>query len=152
MPRVKHFLPHGFLFDPDPFVLVAVFGRVERFVGALAFTLRPLQNIRSIWLCLRVENEHPCGADLLQRGLEEAWKAGTDTVYFGQTIDENSPTATALQNVGFAPSSVHEVYEMDPKPLFERLDRVYQKLRARNRIPTDIEVTTLQPAVVPKVR
>src|SRR5437763_14690589 len=90
---VQYFLPHAFLFDPNPFLLVAVSGRVERFVGALALTFRQMDETPSTWLSMRVENENPIAAELLQRGLEEAWRRGTESVHFGQTIEEQSPAA-----------------------------------------------------------
>jgi len=152
MPRVQHFLPAAFLFDPDPFLLVAVTGRVERFAGALALTLRQVDETPSTWLSMRVENENPVGAELLQRGLEEAWRRGTSSVHFGQTIDEKSPAADALQRAGFVASAVHEVYEVDSHQMGARLNRIYERLQARNLIPSNVELTTLQPSVVPKAR
>jgi hypothetical protein len=152
MPRLQHFLPSAFLFDRNPFLLVAVAGRVERFVGALALTLRPLEQGPATWLNLRVQNEHPAGGELLQRGLEEAWNRGAGSVHFGQTIDEQSPAAAVLQQAGFAVSAVHEVYEVDSRQMGQRLDRIFERLRARHLIPPNVEVTTLQPSVLPKVR
>jgi hypothetical protein len=152
MPRLQYFLPAAFLFDPNPFLLVAVAGRVERFIGALALTLRQLDETPSAWLSMRVENENPVGAELLERGLSEAWKRGTASVHFGQTIDEKSSAAEALQQAGFSPSAVHEVYEVDSHLMGTRLNRIYERLLARNLIPPNVELTTLQPSVVPKVR
>ena len=150
--RVQYFLPHAFLFDANPFLLVAVSGRVQRFVGALGMTLRPLERIHATWLCMRVENNDGSGTELLQKGLDEAWKRGAQSVYFGQTFDEDSPAAGALTEAGFNPSAVHEVYEVNSKQMWERIDRLHQRLRERNLVPPDVELTTLQPAVVPQVR
>jgi hypothetical protein len=152
MPRLHHFLPAAFLFDANPYLLVAASGRVERFVAALGMTLRPLQKIKATWLCLRVENEGASGAELLRRGLDEAWKRGALSVYFGQTIDEESPAASGLQQAGFAASAVHEVYEVKSGEVWQRIDRIYERLRARNLIPPDVQLTTLQPSVIPKAR
>jgi hypothetical protein len=152
IPRVQHFLPPAFLFDPNPFLLVAVAGRVERLIGALAMTLRPLEKIKATWLCIRVEDQHPSGAEMLLGGLDEAWARGAQSVYFGQTVDEESEAAEGLRKMGFVPAAVHEVYEMDAKEIWERTDRIRQRLLARNLIPPDVELTTLQPSVVPKVR
>jgi hypothetical protein len=150
--RVQHFLPHAFLFDADPFLLVAVRGRVERLVGALGVTFRPLEKIHATWLCMRSENEYSSGGELLQRGLDEAWKRGAQSVYFGQTIDEESPTAAVLTESGFKPAAVHDVYEMSSEEIWNRINRLYERLRARELIPADVELTTLQPAVIPRVR
>jgi hypothetical protein len=152
MLRLQYFLPAAFLFDPDPFLLVAVTGRVERFVGALALTLRQVDETPSTWLSMRVENENPVGAELLERGLEEAWRRGASSVHFGQTIDEKSAAADALQRAGFVSSAVHEVYEVDSHQMGARLNRIYERLRARNLIPSNVELTTLQPSVLPKAR
>jgi hypothetical protein len=152
MPRLQYFLPAAFLFDPNPFLLVAVAGRVERFVGALALTLRQLDETPSAWLSMRVENENPVGAELLERGLEEAWKRGTGSVHFGQTVDEESAAAEALQRAGFEPGAVHEVYEINSHLMGARLNRIHERLMARKIIPSNVELTTLQPSVVPKVR
>jgi hypothetical protein len=152
LPRVQYYLPHAFLFDANPFLLVAVSGRVERFVGALGLTLRPLERIQATWLCMRVEGDDERGMELLHKGLDEAWKRGARSVYFGQTFDEHSPAAVALTDAGFKPSAVHEVYEVNSKQMWERVDRLHQRLRDRNLVPPDIEVTTLQPSVVPQVR
>jgi hypothetical protein len=84
--------------------------------------------------------------------LEEAWNLGAVSVHFGQTIDEESPAAAVLEQAGFVVSAVHEVYEVDSRQMGQRLDRIYQRLRSRHLIPSNIEVTTLQPSVVPKVR
>jgi hypothetical protein len=152
MPRLQFFLPAAFLFDPNPFLLVAVSGRVERFVGALALTLRQVDEEPSTWLSMRVENDNPVGAELLERGLEEAWRRGTANVHFGQTIDEQSPAAAALQAAGFVTSAVHEVYEVDARQIAARLNRIYDRLRERNLIPSNVELSTLQPSVVPQAR
>ena len=151
MPRVQHFLPPAFLFDPKPFLLVAVSGRVERLVGAVALT-RPLENNPTAWLHLRIENEHPLGAELLEEGLAEAWQSGADDVHFAQTMEEQSPRAAVLQEAGFTATAVHEVYEVDSAEMGLRLDRIYQRMHARNLVPSDIELTTLQPNVLPRVR
>ena len=150
--RVQYFLPHAFLFDANPFLLVAVSGRVERFVGALGMTLRPLERIQATWLCMRVESEEARGTELLQKGLDEAWKRGARSVYFGQTFEEDSPAAVALIEAGFKPSAVHEVYEVNSKQMWERIDRLHERLRDRNLVPPDVELTTLQPTVVPQIR
>jgi hypothetical protein len=152
MPRLHYFLPSAFLFDPNPFLLVAVTGRVERFVGALALTLRQMDDTPSTWLSMRVENENPVGAGLLERGLEEAWRRGTESVHFGQTIDEKSPAAAALQEAGFVTSAVHEVYEVNSHEIAARLHRIHERLRARNLIPSSVELSTLQPSLVPQAR
>ena len=153
IPRVQHFLPPAFLFDANPFLLVTVAGRVERLVGALALTLRSLEKIKATWLCMRVEDyHHPSGAEMLRGGLEEAWARGAESVYFGQTVDEESEAARALKQMGFEHAAIHEVYEVNSKEIWERTDRLCQRLRARDLIPVDVELTTLQPSVVPKVR
>lgn len=152
MQRIQYFLPPAFLLDPQPFLLVAVSGRVERLVGAVALTVRPLEKIQASWLYLRVENQDAVGAELLQRSLDEAWKRGAVTVHFGQTVDEKSPTAAMLEHAGFATSAVHVVYQVDSAALGRRLQRSYERLRARDLIPPDVELATLQPAVVPKAR
>jgi hypothetical protein len=152
MRRLQHYLPPAFLFDATPFLLVAVSGRVQRFVGALGMTLRPLEKIRATWMCMRLEEGHPSGPQLIQCALEEAWKRQARSVYFSQTIDEDTPGAVALQSVGFKATAVHEVYEIDVKELFQRIDAIFQRLKQRNRIPTNVEITTLQPSVIPKAR
>jgi N-acetylglutamate synthase-like GNAT family acetyltransferase len=152
IPRLQHFLPAGFLFDDDPFLLVAVSGRVERFVAALAMTLRPLQKIKATWLCVRVDNNHSSGGELLRRSLDEAWQRGAQSVYFGQTIDEEADAARGLKQMGFEPAAVHEVYEVDSRQIWERTERIRQRLHARALIPPDVELTTLQPSVVPRAR
>lgn len=152
IPRVQHFLPPAFLFDPNPYLLVAVAGRVERLVGALAVTLKPLEKIKATWLCIRVDENHPSGTEMLRSGLEEAWARGAESVYFGQTVDEESEAANGLKKMGFEPAAVHEVYEMDSREIWQRTDRIRQRLLSRNLIPPEVELTTLQPSVVPKVR
>jgi hypothetical protein len=153
IPRVQYFLPTAFLFDPDPFLLVAVSGRVERLVGAMTLVARPLERTNTAWLCLRVEDQHErSGVEMLRRGLDEAWARGFQCVYFGETVDEKSQRATALKEMGFEPAATHEVYEVNSTEIWERTDRILQRLRARNLIPPDVELTTLQPNVVPRVR
>jgi hypothetical protein len=153
IPRLQYFLPTAFLFDPSPFLLVAVTGRVERFVGAMAMAARPLEGVKTTWLCLRVEDHHErSAAEMLRRGLDEAWARGAQCVYFGQTVDEKSEMATALKEMGFERVATHEVYEVNSTEIWGRADRILQRLRARNLIPPDVELTTLQPNVVPKVR
>jgi hypothetical protein len=140
------------LFDAKPFVLVAVMGRVERFVGIVALSDRPLQHLRSSWINLRVLNQHIVGQELLLRAMDEAWKRDMRAVYFSQTVRADSPMAQALQAIGFEQSAVHEVYEMEARPLFERIDRIYQRMRTRNSFPPDVELMTLQRSLVSKVR
>jgi hypothetical protein len=152
IPRVQHFLPPAFIFESDPVLLIAVAGRVERIVGALALSLRPLAYLKAGWISMRVEEDDPCGPVLLEQGLVAAWMKDVRRVYFGHTFEENSATAKLLQAAGFETDSVHEVYETDSRELFARLDRVQQRLLARNRIPANAEITTLLPAVVPKAR
>jgi hypothetical protein len=152
LPRVQNFLPFAFLFEADPFLLIAVSGKVERIIGALALSRTALAHIRAPWLVMRVENNDPVGAALLEQGLTRAWTRGAQRVYFGQTFDENSAEAKALQAAGFMPEVVHEVYESDSREIFARVERMHARLRARNLIPPKVEVTTLLPAVIPKVR
>jgi hypothetical protein len=152
MPRVQHFIPFGFLFEPDPFLLIAVAGRVERIVGALALSLKPLTHLKAGWISMRVEDEDRVRMDLLEEGLKAAWMKEVRRVYFGHTFEENSAPAKLLRSAGFETESVHEVYEADSRAIFERLDRIYQRLRARNFIPANAEITTLLPAVIPKAR
>ena len=85
-------------------------------------------------------------------GLEAAWKRGAESVHFGQTIAEESPAAAALSGAGFMIGATHEVYEVDAKAVGARLNRAYKRLMVRNLIPPDVELTTLQPSVVPKAR
>lgn len=116
IPRVQYFLPTAFLFDPDPFLLVAVSGHVERFVGAMAMAARPLEGIKTTWLCMRVEDHHErTAAEMLRRGLDEAWARGVQSVYFGETVDEKSERATALKEMGFEPAATHEVMRSVPQ-------------------------------------
>lgn len=150
--RVQHFLRSAFLFDSEPYLVVAVTGRVERFVGALALTSRPLAQIRSSWLSMRVLNEDPSGPELLFRGLSEAWRKETRAVYFAQTVREGSMAEKLLREAGFGDSSVHEVYEMDSRALYERIHRIYERMLARNMFPEDAQLITLQATLVPKVR
>ena len=150
--RLQYFLPPAFLFDTDPFLRVAVAGRVERFVAALSMTTRPLDKAKAAWLCMRAESQDPLSAELVRLGLAEAWDRGAQSVYFGQTIDEKSEAARALGIMGFEPVSIHEVYELDSKKLWERLDRIRQRMVASNLIPLNVRLTTLQPSMLPKVR
>lgn len=151
--RVRHLLRAPFLFDSDPYLLVALTGRVERFIGVLALTERPLQHLRASWLNMRVlAQQDIAGPELLQRGMEEAWRRDSRAVYFAQTVKEDSPMADGLRMAGFKPHATHEVYEMDARALFERIDRIYQRMQARKFFPADVELTTLQRNIVPKVR
>jgi hypothetical protein len=152
MPRVQHFIPFGFLFEPDPFLLIAVAGRVERIVGALALSLKPLAHLKAGWISMRMEDEGRARRDLLEEGLKAAWTRNVQRVYFGHTFEENSDPAKLLQAAGFETESVHEVYETDSREIFARLDRIYGRLCARNLIPANIEITTLLPAVIRKAR
>jgi hypothetical protein len=152
MPRVQHFLRAAFLFDAKPYLLVAVSGRVERFIGALALTSRPLAQMSSSWLALRVPNEHPVGPQLLQRGLEEAWRQDAAAVYFAQTVREGSFAETALRTAGFVNAAAHEVYEVEARPLFDRVHRIYQRMHARNMFPENVQIMTLQRTLTQKVR
>lgn len=152
LPRVHHFLRSAFLFDSEPFVLVAVTGRVERFVAALALSSRPLAQMRASWLAMRMPSDDTIGADLLFRGLEEAWRRDTRAVYFSQTLREGSPAERAFREVGFVESAVHEVYEIDAPPFFDRINRIYERMRARKMFPENVELITLQRSLVQKVR
>jgi hypothetical protein len=152
LPRVQHFLPSGFLFETDPFLLIAVVGRVERIVGALALSLKPLASLKAGWVSMRVEDDDPIGMRLLDEGLKAAWMRDVRRVYFGHTFAEDSTAAKSLRAAGFEIETVHEVYETDSREIFARLDRIYQRLCARNFIPANVEITTLLPAVVAKAR
>lgn len=149
--RLQHFLPTAFLFGEQPFLLVAVRGRVERFVGALSMSLLPLEKIKASWLLLRVEDESS-GEQLLARGLEAAWAVGAQRVYLGQTLEEDSEAAKTLLAGGFEIETRHEVYEVEALPFWERVSRIHDRLRAGHLVPEGVEITTLQPSVVPKVR
>ncbi|MEY2546327.1 MAG: hypothetical protein QOG48_1444 [Verrucomicrobiota bacterium] len=151
--RAQHMLRTPFLFDSAPFLLVAASGRVERFIGVLALTERPLQHLQASWLNMRVlAQQEVVGQELLQRGMDEAWRRDSRTVYFAQTVKDDSPMADGLRAAGFKSNAVHEVYELDARALFARIDRIYQRLQTRNSLPTDVELTTLQRSIVPKVR
>src|SRR2546423_15540607 len=91
LPRVQHFLPLAFLFEPEPFLLIAVSGRVERIVGALVLSLKPLAHLKAGWISMRVENDDPSGAVLLEEGIKAGWMQGVRRIYFGQTFAEDSP-------------------------------------------------------------
>ena len=150
--RVQFFLPSAFLFDEAPFLLVAVSGRVERLVGVAALTLRRSDQSPTSWLYLRVESENPASVDLLQGALAEAWRHGVESVHFGQTIDESSPAAATLREAGFETSAVHEVYEVPSAEMGGRLQRIYEKMLSRRLIPDDVQLMTIQPTLIAKVR
>jgi hypothetical protein len=53
---------------------------------------------------------------------------------------------------GFEIESIHDAYEVSSREIFERLDRIYQRLCARNLIPANAEITPLLPPVIAKAR
>jgi N-acetylglutamate synthase-like GNAT family acetyltransferase len=155
MARLRYFLPGAFLFDREPFLLVAVHGEVERFVGAAALSLRPLQSLPVAWLCLRVEEVHTrteIARELMNLALNEAWKGDAEHLYLAQTFDEDSDEARIFLEAGFEKESVTEVYELDSRALGERVERLYQRMRRSGLLPENVDVVALQPALIPKVR
>lgn len=151
--RVQHFLQSGFLYDPEPYLLIAVTGRVERIAGALALSSRALASIESSWMNTRTTHEdESITADLVKRALDEAWKRESRSVILGQTLREGSPAEQSFRGLGFVPAATHEVYELDAAPLFERIERVYKRLRTRGMIPENAELMSLQQTLIPKVR
>ena len=132
--------------------MIAVTGRVERITGALALSARPLARMRAAWLVLRVPNESAIGPDLVARGIEEAWRQEMRTVFFSQTVREGSFADQSLRQAGFETSSEHDVYEIEAPPLFERIHRIYDRMRRRKMIPENTSLMTLQRSLIPKVR
>lgn len=157
LPRLQHYLPAAFLHDAQPpWTLVAVKGRVERLVAAAAYFLRSLQEGTVAWLMLRVDDgpeRNALAAALLTHAREAAWSAGADRLVLGQSVDEDSPAAEALLKFGFVPDEIHERYETPTPPFWERLNRIYERMRARGMIPSQgVTLTTLQPGVIGAVR
>lgn len=152
MPRLLQFLPVALLFDENPFLLVALKGRVERLTAAVVLSLRPLERFKAGWLCIRADEDHSAAAELMKRALAVAWEHSAECVYLGQTVDGESEAAVALRAGGFVADSTHQVYELDSAAMGKRLEAVYQRLSRAGYIPPDIEVTTLLPDVIPRVR
>ena len=154
MARVGYFLPAAFLFDSTPFLLVAVKGRVERLVGAVALSLKPGEKLTAGSLCFRADEEKATLIPaLVRRALEQAWAMGARQVAMRQTVEEDSDVDRALRQIGFAPISVNELYEAPASgPLWESFGQIHARLRAGKLLPKGIGLTTLQPGLIPGVR
>jgi hypothetical protein len=155
MARVRYFLPGAFLFDRDPFLLVAVAGEVERFVGAAALSLRLLATAGGAWLYLRgeeVREQAEIARELVRQSLQEAWRQGAARVFLSPTLEEDSEEARHFLAAGFVCESVTERYEIEARPLGERLERIYQRLRSAGMLPPNVELQVLQPAIIATVR
>ena len=158
MPRLQHFLPPAFLLNPEPpWLHVAVRGAVERLVAAASFSLRPLESGGDLlaWMCLRAENgpdKLPLTVALMQQAIDAAWAAGARRAVLAQTFAEDSPTVHALRQLGFTAEACYEGYEFPSLQLAQRLKHIYERVQARGLIPPGAELTTLQPAVIGKVR
>lgn len=157
MTRLQHFLPLAFLLNPQPpWLGVAVRGAVERLVGAASLSLQPMSDTEiGAQLCLRVENrpeQVSLTVALVQSALAAAWAAGVARVDLSHTLEEDSPMAAALRELGFVTATRFEVYEFPSLPLWQRLHRIYERVKARGWFPAGAELTTLQPSVIGKVR
>lgn len=155
MARVRYFLPGAFLFDRDPFLLVAVQGEVERFIGAAALSVRTVQAVAGAWLYLRseeVRDRREIASTLVEQALAEAWNRGAEQVFLSPTLEEDSEEAQHFLAAGFERESATESYEIDAPPLGERLARIYQRMCRSGMLPPNVELQALQPALIPIVR
>ena len=156
MERLTHFLPAALLFDPDPFLRIAVRGRVERIVGAVSLTLRPVARTGAAWMTFRVEPDNDdVGSivrDLVLEAVRFAWVSGAVRISLGAALDENSRLIPVLQEVGFHIESAQEVWEIDSRLIWKRLDSLYTRAKAAGWIPPETELLSLQPALIPPVR
>ena len=145
----------SFLYDPQPSLVVAVKGRVERIVGAASLSMEPLKAQNTGALGFRVEAIEEVGEilrSLVEEAVAAAWKAGAARAALGQTVEENSPQVAVFEKLGFTTEGVHEVYETPTARLRKRIGPLYERMRAHGVIPAGAEIATLQPALIAEVR
>ena len=153
--RLRHFIPEAFLYEENPVLFVGVAGRVERIVAAGALSFQPMRSTGAGLLFLRTEPGEDRAAwitALARFALSRAEARGLRWVYLGSSYDEESVTGRALQANGFGFEDRNEVFAIEARSVWERLHRIYERLRGHEMIPPGVRLSTLLPDLLGPVR
>lgn len=153
--RVRHLLPEPFLVDENPLIFVGATGRVERLAALGAIVTQDTPTGRAGWFCLRTspgEDQADWTAALARDAVGHARRRHLSSLVMAQTFERDSDPVRILGAFGFEPEHVMDLYAMETRPYWERLQRLHERVRRLDIIPPGVRVTTLLPRMVGKVR